>query len=370
MKKQELVRHLVDVHRKAALLPRDRAPSSQQVADLKQSIDASRELMPVDVQPTLSESNRVSESVAAFFEVLRSPAMILSTLKESLRCKDNPHRVAVFFQAISIDALEQAVAKLQKQVKRHALLSREHCSDFVRRVGKVWCVSNPAALARARAFLIGESSVAFEILMKPSSEQGLFVQFAVPYNDKNDCMFRAGVCGIEYENLVDDAPGQGVTPQKVEQDEKKTSAPADRTQPVSTATNATDASRRQVNAMVQHYRNLLSSHGAASQDTVDMFDAIHAVSMANIDSPLADVSPEEFRAMSMDMIKRKCGNTCRVCGKTSSKQCVKCRIATYCSVDCQKTDWKLQHKHTCALDALYVRIARDTLQDTIHPASL
>jgi hypothetical protein len=41
---------------------------------------------------------------------------------------------------------------------------------------------------------------------------------------------------------------------------------------------------------------------------------------------------------------------CRACGKSEGKMklCSSCRIAYYCSHECQKKDWKAGHKKTCA----------------------
>ena len=40
-------------------------------------------------------------------------------------------------------------------------------------------------------------------------------------------------------------------------------------------------------------------------------------------------------------------NPCRVCGKEDSKKCGQCHRVYYCSVQCQKKDWK-SHKATCS----------------------
>jgi len=39
-------------------------------------------------------------------------------------------------------------------------------------------------------------------------------------------------------------------------------------------------------------------------------------------------------------------NACKVCGKQDAKRCGKCRIVFYCSVQCQRKDWK-SHKEAC-----------------------
>lgn len=39
-------------------------------------------------------------------------------------------------------------------------------------------------------------------------------------------------------------------------------------------------------------------------------------------------------------------NPCKVCGKEDAKRCGKCHRVFYCSVKCQKKDWK-SHKETC-----------------------
>lgn len=42
----------------------------------------------------------------------------------------------------------------------------------------------------------------------------------------------------------------------------------------------------------------------------------------------------------------KMTNSCKVCGKEDAKKCGKCHRVFYCSVTCQKKDWK-SHKETC-----------------------
>eukprot|EP00536_Pseudo-nitzschia_multiseries_P009717 jgi/Psemu1/288637/fgenesh1_pg.279_\ len=37
---------------------------------------------------------------------------------------------------------------------------------------------------------------------------------------------------------------------------------------------------------------------------------------------------------------------CQVCQKEASKKCSRCSLAWYCTVECQRTDWK-QHKSVC-----------------------
>jgi len=43
--------------------------------------------------------------------------------------------------------------------------------------------------------------------------------------------------------------------------------------------------------------------------------------------------------------KRKKGN-CKVCGEPAGASCAKCKVARYCSVECQRGDWKT-HKKEC-----------------------
>lgn len=40
-------------------------------------------------------------------------------------------------------------------------------------------------------------------------------------------------------------------------------------------------------------------------------------------------------------------NPCKVCGKEDAKKCGKCHRVFYCSVECQRQDWK-SHKKTCS----------------------
>lgn len=56
--------------------------------------------------------------------------------------------------------------------------------------------------------------------------------------------------------------------------------------------------------------------------------------------------------------KDKCSN----CGKTESlKRCSRCRESIYCSVDCQKADWKRRHKgNNCTFAAIRNNYLIDT----------
>ena len=38
---------------------------------------------------------------------------------------------------------------------------------------------------------------------------------------------------------------------------------------------------------------------------------------------------------------------CLVCLKPADKRCSKCKIALYCSIDCQRRDWNAGHKGIC-----------------------
>ena len=37
------------------------------------------------------------------------------------------------------------------------------------------------------------------------------------------------------------------------------------------------------------------------------------------------------------------------CFNTATKTCGKCKIAKYCSIECQKADWRLSHKRSCEM---------------------
>ena len=39
--------------------------------------------------------------------------------------------------------------------------------------------------------------------------------------------------------------------------------------------------------------------------------------------------------------------TCTADGATKFCKCAKCRVARYCSHECQKAEWKAQHKYEC-----------------------
>jgi hypothetical protein len=39
--------------------------------------------------------------------------------------------------------------------------------------------------------------------------------------------------------------------------------------------------------------------------------------------------------------------SCWTCGKSAQNRCTACRVANYCSADCQKRQWK-EHKDECA----------------------
>ncbi|EOD07573.1 hypothetical protein EMIHUDRAFT_453347, partial [Emiliania huxleyi CCMP1516] len=41
------------------------------------------------------------------------------------------------------------------------------------------------------------------------------------------------------------------------------------------------------------------------------------------------------------------GKTCAVCEKPSTTRCSKCKEVMYCSVECQRLDWKAGHKQVC-----------------------
>ena len=45
-------------------------------------------------------------------------------------------------------------------------------------------------------------------------------------------------------------------------------------------------------------------------------------------------------------VKKNMTNQCKVCGKQDAKKCGKCRRVFYCSVQCQRKDWKY-HKGVC-----------------------
>ena len=49
-----------------------------------------------------------------------------------------------------------------------------------------------------------------------------------------------------------------------------------------------------------------------------------------------------------DTIKR-CANCNKVeLNRGQFKRCARCRVPAYCSVDCQKADWRSTHKAVCA----------------------
>ena len=54
----------------------------------------------------------------------------------------------------------------------------------------------------------------------------------------------------------------------------------------------------------------------------------------------ADAAAEE------DVNKRYYMRVCAVCGKEAPLRCSRCRIARYCSANCQRADWK-KHKPVC-----------------------
>ena len=47
------------------------------------------------------------------------------------------------------------------------------------------------------------------------------------------------------------------------------------------------------------------------------------------------------------MSTASCYYRCRVCADDGEKVCVRCKVARYCSPECQKTDWKGGHKQEC-----------------------
>ena len=51
--------------------------------------------------------------------------------------------------------------------------------------------------------------------------------------------------------------------------------------------------------------------------------------------------------MAATMSTASCYYRCRVCADDGEKVCVRCKVARYCSPECQKTDWKGGHKQEC-----------------------
>lgn len=61
-------------------------------------------------------------------------------------------------------------------------------------------------------------------------------------------------------------------------------------------------------------------------------------------------------------------NPCSVCGKEDAKRCGKCHSVFYCSVKCQKKDWK-SHKETCNSSAQATPFgSQNTVQNNMNSA--
>ena len=67
----------------------------------------------------------------------------------------------------------------------------------------------------------------------------------------------------------------------------------------------------------------------------------------------------------MEIVRKKLcpGNVCAVCGRGGAKKiCANCKGRVYCSVACQRRDWK-DHKPTCDVQALAIATARASLDE-------
>ena len=67
----------------------------------------------------------------------------------------------------------------------------------------------------------------------------------------------------------------------------------------------------------------------------------------------------------MESVRKKLcpGNVCAVCGRGGAKKtCANCKGRVYCSVACQRRDWK-DHKPTCDVQALAIATARASLDE-------
>jgi hypothetical protein len=61
-------------------------------------------------------------------------------------------------------------------------------------------------------------------------------------------------------------------------------------------------------------------------------------------------------------------NKCAICGKDAINRCSKCNQVSYCSRECQKTDWK-SHKLECGNIAISINVyemLRKQIKDTIN----
>jgi len=82
-----------------------------------------------------------------------------------------------------------------------------------------------------------------------------------------------------------------------------------------------------------------SSNGSG-QYKEDMLDgdtatACHYIRIDNCQFIYARVSDVVYKEM------------CKTCGQPCTKKCSGCRIARYCSSECQEMDWKQEHKAQC-----------------------
>lgn len=112
--------------------------------------------------------------------------------------------------------------------------------------------------------------------------------------------------------------------------------------------------------------SLLSPHMSATASLVNLIatqdPAFHEM-LRTRDVP-SDWKPDpEMTAQVLANMKR---NQCRTCGNEGApSMCSACRVARYCSVECQRLDWE-PHKKVCDVDRL-AKAALKELQHKGHP---
>lgn len=74
---------------------------------------------------------------------------------------------------------------------------------------------------------------------------------------------------------------------------------------------------------------------------------------------LSNYSREEHIRIASEALQDYRTSPCRACGKAAKSACSRCKCARYCGPECQKIDWKKQHKKMCDLEKVDLDILVD-----------